>query len=341
MCVCQITDSYAQGSRLSSPRSSPRGRHDHIPPRKISLGMSSPRVGCGNLDTMPLSSSRKGSRTGSPLLFRRASSRDHSLERVGSPRSASPRDHSLERVGSPGLFRRASSRDNSLEGKALISTPRGGTTALRGSVDFHANSPRDQRSSEGRFSPLNTNGDKGGGNRRGSATSPRDQSSDGKRLASSPIEAAMDGKDWLKMSRSSGRHDGAPVVHDGVLRDGRLVELPHDLTNLCAKVADFGMSREAAFSSHFKDSTVDNPTWTAPEIILKQMYTAKVDVYSFGVILWEMFARKIPFGEMQFMAQVEKAVTEGKRPDFPPNCPGDYCALITMCWAQVTIECRA
>src|SRR5260221_722319 len=65
----------------------------------------------------------------------------------------------------------------------------------------------------------------------------------------------------------------------GEVKDGKLVRLPRDLSALGVKVADFGMSREAALSHHFKSANVYNPTWTAPEVILRQSYTAKVDVY--------------------------------------------------------------
>lgn len=41
--------------------------------------------------------------------------------------------------------------------------------------------------------------------------------------------------------------------------------------------------------------------WMAPEVIAGHVYTEKADVFSFGVILWEMFTRKVPYEGMQPM----------------------------------------
>lgn len=55
---------------------------------------------------------------------------------------------------------------------------------------------------------------------------------------------------------------------------------------------------------------------------------------SYGVILWEMFAKKQFFGEITFSYQVEDMIQAGKRPDIPEGCPSDYADLIKDCWAQ-------
>lgn len=63
------------------------------------------------------------------------------------------------------------------------------------------------------------------------------------------------------------------------------------------KVADFGIACEEAYC----DSLADDPgtyRWMAPEMIKKKSYGRKVDVYSFGLILWEMVAGTIPYEDM-------------------------------------------
>jgi len=53
---------------------------------------------------------------------------------------------------------------------------------------------------------------------------------------------------------------------------------------------------------------VDNPIWLAPEIISNQKYTEKADVYSFGIIIWELLARKVPFAEMEFLWEIQESI---------------------------------
>lgn len=115
-----------------------------------------------------------------------------------------------------------------------------------------------------------------------------------------------------------------------------LAALPRDPSGLVAKVADFGLSLETELAALQckNNSVVDNPTWTAPEVLSHAKYTHKVDVYSFGVILWELLTRKHFFGEIKFMAQLEQEVKAGKRPAIPSQCPIPYQRLIEACWAQ-------
>jgi serine/threonine protein kinase len=83
------------------------------------------------------------------------------------------------------------------------------------------------------------------------------------------------------------------------------------VADVVAKVSDFGLSTEAELALEFRGAVVDNPTWTAPEILSKKKFTIKVDVYSFGVILWEMITRKFFFGEIKFMSELEALVRSG------------------------------
>ncbi len=92
----------------------------------------------------------------------------------------------------------------------------------------------------------------------------------------------------------------------------RSVSIIPAAAEVTAKVSDFGLSTEAELALEFKGAVVDNPTWTAPEILAKKKYTIKVDVYSYGVILWEMLTRKFFFGEIKFMSELEALVKQGE-----------------------------
>ena len=73
--------------------------------------------------------------------------------------------------------------------------------------------------------------------------------------------------------------------------------------------------------------------WMAPEMISCQKYNEKVDVYSFGTVVWEMFTGEVPYKSLNAV-QVALAVTRGKQPIIPDECPPDIKSLISKCWAM-------
>ena len=126
-----------------------------------------------------------------------------------------------------------------------------------------------------------------------------------------------------------------------------------------AKVADFGTARLLSINT-FSTPVVDaselrkmnqqqpmttqlgTPRWTAPEIILGFMdgqacYTEAVDIYSFGMILWELTTFQFPFEGLNFVSEIYDAISAGNRPSIPPAChhrPMGWDELMTSCWAQ-------
>ncbi|KAF5804049.1 putative protein kinase TKL-Pl-4 family [Helianthus annuus] len=60
------------------------------------------------------------------------------------------------------------------------------------------------------------------------------------------------------------------------------------------KIADFGIGCEEAYCDFFADDP-GTYRWMAPEMIKRKSYGWKVDVYGFGLILWEMVAGTIPY----------------------------------------------
>jgi serine/threonine protein kinase len=60
---------------------------------------------------------------------------------------------------------------------------------------------------------------------------------------------------------------------------------------LAVKVADFGESRAAETNMTIATGTYN---WMAPEVLTSRNYTAKADVFSFGIILWELLMNRLP-----------------------------------------------
>lgn len=104
---------------------------------------------------------------------------------------------------------------------------------------------------------------------------------------------------------------------------------------IMAKVSDFGLS-STGVTQYAR--LVDNPVWCAPEILKGQPYQKDVDVYSFGVILFELLTRSDFFGEMSFLAELSARVISGGRPTLPEECLPEYKSLLTNCWAQQSAQ---
>eukprot|EP00802_Teleaulax_amphioxeia_P016159 Tamp_16271.p1 GENE.Tamp_16271~~Tamp_16271.p1 ORF type:complete len:426 (+),score=62.62 Tamp_16271:103-1278(+) len=72
--------------------------------------------------------------------------------------------------------------------------------------------------------------------------------------------------------------------------------------------------------------------YTAPEVLRSQRYDHKVDVYSFGIILWEIHAKRLPYADMTAPQIAVAVATQDHRPPPPPNCPAPFWQLMQHCW---------
>eukprot|EP00007_Cunea_sp_BSH-02190019_P005553 CAMPEP_0174232408 /NCGR_PEP_ID=MMETSP0417-20130205/2700_1 /TAXON_ID=242541 /ORGANISM="Mayorella sp, Strain BSH-02190019" /LENGTH=2427 /DNA_ID=CAMNT_0015310457 /DNA_START=88 /DNA_END=7371 /DNA_ORIENTATION=+ len=98
-----------------------------------------------------------------------------------------------------------------------------------------------------------------------------------------------------------------------------------------AKVTDFGVSQILAPTTVGR--AVACPVWLAPEVIKNEEYSEKADVYSFGVMLWELLSRREFFGEIEFLSELQEAILDGKRPALPEDCLPSFANLVRACWA--------
>ena len=76
------------------------------------------------------------------------------------------------------------------------------------------------------------------------------------------------------------------------------------------KVADFGLSRAQSLTTMTAAGT---PQWSAPEVIRQDYYTEKADVFSFGVIIFELLSREIPYMNMGPLTAAHQVAYEGLR----------------------------
>ncbi|SPP83091.1 blast:Putative mitogen-activated protein kinase kinase kinase 7-like [Drosophila guanche] len=106
------------------------------------------------------------------------------------------------------------------------------------------------------------------------------------------------------------------------------------------KICDFGTVTDL---HSYMSNARGTPAYMAPEVIKGRRYTDKCDVYSWGVMLWELMSRRPPFSHMENPNQVAVmlAAGMGARPDMDAvrsDCPEAIKQLIRRCWRQEPLE---
>ena len=111
----------------------------------------------------------------------------------------------------------------------------------------------------------------------------------------------------------------------------------NDLTSI--KISDFGLSKILNKFDKKEIMTGNCGTchWMAPEVIKNLNYNIKADVYSFGIIIWEICVRETPYKDLN-QQQISYFVTVKKgRPDLnllPKDCPKGMKDLMIQCWSD-------
>jgi predicted Ser/Thr protein kinase len=110
--------------------------------------------------------------------------------------------------------------------------------------------------------------------------------------------------------------------------------------NMQAKVCDFGISRakqetRTTTATSKTAQSVGTTPWMAPELFKRRAkYDKKCDIYSYGMVLWEIASRKSPWSDAQNASIIIAWVKEGEQEDIPEKCPPSYAKLIKWCWER-------
>ena len=97
------------------------------------------------------------------------------------------------------------------------------------------------------------------------------------------------------------------------------------------KIADFGLSRALAPEGDM-GTFCGTPTHVAPEIVRQEEYSEKADVFSFGIIMWELTTREMPYPGQEGLQVAYKVANENLRPPVPSYCPDEIADLMQRCW---------
>ncbi|XP_046850799.1 mitogen-activated protein kinase kinase kinase 7-like isoform X2 [Xenia sp. Carnegie-2017] len=116
------------------------------------------------------------------------------------------------------------------------------------------------------------------------------------------------------------------IIH----RDLKPPNLLLDITHTLLKIGDFGT---ACDMQTYMTNNKGSAAWMAPEVFEGDKYTEKCDVYSFGVILWQLISRRKPYDDVGGPAlRVMWAVHQGRRPPSIRKAPSPFKSLMTRCW---------
>jgi serine/threonine protein kinase len=108
--------------------------------------------------------------------------------------------------------------------------------------------------------------------------------------------------------------------------------------SLEAKVSDFGMSRQANSDddllSQKTTSDVGPLKWMAPESIKEKIYSKKSDVWSYGVVIWEVYEKKTPWPDMNPVQAAMLVVYENRHLDPPESAPKFFQDIMMSCFER-------
>ncbi|XP_077459701.1 mitogen-activated protein kinase kinase kinase 12-like isoform X2 [Stigmatopora argus] len=97
------------------------------------------------------------------------------------------------------------------------------------------------------------------------------------------------------------------------------------------KISDFGTSKELSDKST-KMSFAGTVAWMAPEVIRNEPVSEKVDIWSFGVVLWEMLTGEVPYKDVDSSAIIWGVGNNSLQLPVPDSCPDSFKLLLRQSW---------
>ncbi|XP_067400010.1 mitogen-activated protein kinase kinase kinase 11 [Emydura macquarii macquarii] len=132
-------------------------------------------------------------------------------------------------------------------------------------------------------------------------------------------------------------HCGAivPVIHrdlksNNILLSQRIED--EDMNGKTLKITDFGLARE--WHRTTKMSAAGTYAWMAPEVIKTSTFSKGSDVWSYGVLLWELLTGEVPYRGIDGLAVAYGVAVNKLTLPIPSTCPQPFAQLMAECWDQ-------
>lgn len=132
-------------------------------------------------------------------------------------------------------------------------------------------------------------------------------------------------------------HNKAPIslIHRDLKSSNVLLSEPienDDFQYKTLKITDFGLAREVYKTTRM--SAAGTYAWMAPEVIKKSTFSKASDVWSYGVLLWELLTGETPYKGIDALAVAYGVAVNKLTLPIPSTCPQPWRVLMEECWAS-------
>lgn len=126
------------------------------------------------------------------------------------------------------------------------------------------------------------------------------------------------------------------LLHCDLKGKNILIQRAQHSEDILAKIIDFGSSRTLYYEPEL-EIPVGTPQWTAPEVSQRKGYTLKSDIFSLGMVYYEILTAQQPFHDVERTLEVTSLIEKGRRPAISKQhsswCP-TFPKIIEKCWHQ-------
>ncbi|KAL5100851.1 hypothetical protein RYX36_005178 [Vicia faba] len=131
---------------------------------------------------------------------------------------------------------------------------------------------------------------------------------------------------------------GKNIVHFDLKSDNLLVNLRDPHRPIC-KVGDLGLSKVKC-QTLISGGVRGTLPWMAPELLngSSSLVSEKVDVFSFGIVMWELLTGEEPYADLHYGAIIGGIVSNTLRPLVPESCDPEWRVVMERCWASEPSE---
>ncbi|KQK19312.1 hypothetical protein BRADI_1g47570v3 [Brachypodium distachyon] len=131
---------------------------------------------------------------------------------------------------------------------------------------------------------------------------------------------------------------GKNIVHFDLKSDNLLVNLRDPQRPIC-KVGDLGLSKVKC-QTLISGGVRGTLPWMAPELLngSSSLVSEKVDVFSFGIVMWELLTGEEPYADLHYGAIIGGIVNNTLRPEVPESCDPQWRSLMEQCWSAEPSE---